>query len=56
MVKKKLNIGMVGYGFMGRAHSNAFKQTNNFFDLPYETVLKAACARDPAKLKTFADQ
>ena len=56
MAKKPLNIGMVGYGFMGRAHSNAFKQSSNFFDLPYKPVLKAACARDADKLKGFADQ
>ena len=56
MAKKKLNIGMVGYGFMGRTHSNAFKQCNNFFQLEHETVLKAACARDAGKLKAFADQ
>ena len=28
-----LNIGMIGYGFMGRAHSNAYRKVNNFFDL-----------------------
>jgi predicted dehydrogenase len=56
MARKTLNIGMVGYGFMGRAHSNAFKQVNNFFQLQHETVLKAACARDGTKLKLFADQ
>ena len=56
MAKKKLNIGMIGYGFMGRTHSNAFRQINPFFNLPYETVLKAICARDEAKLKPFADQ
>src|SRR5471032_1247041 len=55
MAKKTLNIGMIGYGFMGRAHSNAYKQVGQFFDLPYEVVLKAACARDAAKVKTFAD-
>jgi len=26
---------MIGYGFMGRAHSNAYTQVNHFFDLPY---------------------
>src|SRR5262245_55093905 len=52
---KTLNIGMVGYGFMGRAHSNAYRKVNNFFDLPYRPVLKAACARDAGKLKAFAD-
>ncbi len=55
-MKKPLNIGMVGYGFMGRAHSNAFKQVNNFFQLQHATVLKAVCARDAGKLKSFAEQ
>jgi predicted dehydrogenase len=55
-MSKPLNIGMIGYGFMGRAHSNAYRRVNNFFDLPYRVVLKAACARDAAKLKAFADQ
>ncbi len=56
MAKKKLNIGMVGYGFMGRAHSNAFSQVSHFFDLKHQPVLKATCARDAGKLKGFADQ
>jgi predicted dehydrogenase len=56
MAKKKLNIGMVGYGFMGRTHSNAFSQIGHFFDLPFDAVLKVTCARDAAKLKPFADQ
>lgn len=52
---KKLNIGMVGYGFMGRAHSNAWRRVPNFFDTGYEPVLKAVAARDAAKAKGFAD-
>ncbi len=56
MKSKKLNIGMVGYGFMGRAHSNAFSQVSNFFQLQHQPVLKAACARDAGKLQAFADQ
>jgi len=43
--KKNLNIGIVGYGFMGRTHSNAYLQAPHFFDLPYRPVLKAVCAR-----------
>ena len=46
MAKKTLNIGLVGYGFMGRTHSNAFLQAPRFFDLPYQPVLKAVCARN----------
>jgi predicted dehydrogenase len=51
---KKLNIGLIGYGFMGRAHSNAFRKVSNFFDLEYQPVLKAVCGRDEAKVKAFA--
>src|SRR3954451_24234633 len=51
-----LRVGMIGYGFMGRAHSNAYRKVGNFFELAYQTVLQAACARDEAKLKAFADQ
>src|SRR5438445_9689516 len=54
--KKKLNVGLVGYGFMGRTHSNAFGQVNNFFELDYEPVPKAVCARDADKVKAFAGQ
>jgi predicted dehydrogenase len=53
---KPLNIGMIGYGFMGRAHSNAYKQVGQFFPSQHKVVLKAACARDAAKAKAFADQ
>src|SRR3954451_17135464 len=52
---KPLNIGMIGYGFMGRAHSNAYRKVNNFFDLEYRPVLKAVCARDKDKAQAFAN-
>ena len=55
-MKKKLRIGMVGYGFMGRTHSNAFRTAPNFFDLPYEPILKTVCARNAEKARVFADQ
>jgi predicted dehydrogenase len=51
---KKLNIGLIGYGFMGRAHSNAFAKVNHFFDLEHQVVLKAVCGRDGGKVKAFA--
>jgi predicted dehydrogenase len=51
---KKLNVGLIGYGFMGRTHSNAFRKVNNFFDLEYQPVLKAICARDEKKARNFA--
>jgi len=53
-MKKKLNVGLVGYGFMGRTHSNAFVHAPRFFDVPYEPVLKAVCARNADRVKAFA--
>src|SRR6478672_6390453 len=53
---KKLNVGLIGYGFMGRTHSNAFRKVNNFFDLEYQPVLKAICARDEKKARAFASK
>lgn len=52
---KELRIGMIGYGFMGRTHSNAYKRLNDFFPVEHRPVLKAVCARDPEKAKAFAD-
>ncbi len=54
-MKKPLNVGMIGYGFMGRAHSNAYRQVGPFFNGAYQPVLKAACARSADKIKPFAD-
>ncbi len=52
--KRELNIAMVGRGFMGRAHSNAFRQAGVFFDVPYELRLKVVCARDQGAVQQFA--
>ncbi len=51
---KKLNVGLIGCGFMGRTHSNASRKVNNFFDLKYQPVLKAVCDIDPARAQAFA--
>ena len=53
---KTLNVGMIGYGFMGRAHSNAYRMVGNFFDLPREPVLKVACGLVEEEAKAFAKQ
>src|SRR6266404_5761502 len=47
---------MIGYGFMGRAPSNAYRKVNNLFDLAYQPVLKAVCARSADKAKAFAEK
>jgi predicted dehydrogenase len=52
---KQLNIGMVGYGFMARAHSNAWSNVSHFFDTGYRPVLKAVAARNASKVRHFAE-
>lgn len=52
---KPVNVGLIGYGFMGRTHSNAYRQVNKFFKLDCQPVLKACCARNEAKIKEFAE-
>ncbi len=54
MAKDKLRIGMVGYGFMGRTHSNAFTQAPKFFDLAREPELVAVAARNKDRAEEFA--
>lgn len=54
--KKELNIGMIGYGFMARTHSNAHRRVGNFFDLDYKPVLKTVCGLVPAEAEAFADR
>ena len=51
---KKLNIAIIGQGFMGRAHSNAYHQVNHFFETGYELRLKVICGRNQAGLEKMA--
>ena len=52
-----VRIGMIGYGFMGRAHTNGYKRCADFFpELGHQPVLQAACARNAEKVQAFADQ
>jgi predicted dehydrogenase len=53
---KTLNIGIVGYKFMGKAHSNAWSRAPQFFDMTTRPVLKVACGRNAAGLKEFAER
>jgi predicted dehydrogenase len=54
---KTLRIGMIGGGFMGRTHSNAYNQVSHFFpELAYRPVLQAVCTRSPDKVRAFAAQ
>ncbi len=55
MTMKPLNVGMVGTGLMGRAHTNAFRQAPQFFPLQRRPVLQAVCGRDVQKAQAFAE-
>jgi predicted dehydrogenase len=44
--RRTLGVAMIGHGFMGRAHSNAWRQAPRFFDLPAELRMKTICGRN----------
>jgi len=52
--RRTLTVGLVGYNFMGRAHSNAWRQAPRFFDLPADLRLKTICGRDASAAKKAA--
>ena len=54
-MSKPVRVGLIGYGFMGRTHSNAYRQGGKFFDIEHTPVLQACCARSEDKIKDFAD-
>src|ERR1700682_5682751 len=56
MPRQKLNVAVIGTGFIAKAHSNAFRQVTHFFDVPYELGLKVVCGRNQAKLDAAAAQ
>ena len=53
-MKKTLNIAIIGMGFMGRAHSNAWSQLNKFFDAEYDICLKAVAGKNEERTRQFA--
>jgi predicted dehydrogenase len=52
---KKLNIAMIGYRFMGKAHSNAWRQVSRFFEPALEPVMKVVCGRNEEEVKKAAE-
>jgi len=54
--RRTLQVGLIGHGFMGKAHSNAWRQAPRFFDLPAEVKLRTICGRDARVLKKSAAQ
>lgn len=56
MAKKEVGIGLIGYAFMGKTHSNAFRQVGRFFDdLEVKPVMRAICGRNEENVKRAAD-
>lgn len=55
-MKDTLNIGLVGYKFMGKAHSNAFRKVGMFFEPSLKVNMKAICGRDEEWVKESAEK
>jgi len=53
---KKIRIGMIGYNFMGRAHSHAYRDVPFYFGLDVEPVLHTIVGRDEEKVSAAADK
>ena len=50
-----VNVGLIGYKFMGKAHSNAYRSVGMFFPLENRVVMKAICGRDREGVKQAAE-
>jgi predicted dehydrogenase len=55
-MSKELRIGMIGYAFMGAAHSQAWRTAPHFFDLPLHPVMRVVAGRDAARAATAAQR
>jgi predicted dehydrogenase len=51
----EIGVGLVGYRFMGRAHSNAYRQVAHFFDVDPAPRMVALCGRDEAAVSQAAN-
>ncbi|WP_030265717.1 Gfo/Idh/MocA family protein [Streptomyces violens] len=51
-----LGIGMVGYAFMGAAHSQGWRTAARVFDLPLRPAMNAVCGRDAGAVRAAADR
>ncbi len=51
---KQVRVGMVGYKFMGRAHSHAYRDVAHFMNLDAEPVMVALCGRDEVAVREAA--
>lgn len=53
---KEVRVGMIGYKFMGKAHSHAYRDLPMFFPKVAKPVMKAICGRDPQGVEQAAAQ
>jgi predicted dehydrogenase len=53
-MSKTLNLAVIGYGFMGKAHSNAYRQVNHFFETEHKFNPKVICGRNAENAQKFA--
>jgi predicted dehydrogenase len=51
-----LNVAMIGTGFMGRAHSQAWASVNRFFHLPHRARMRTVGGRDAKRTRAFCEQ
>ena len=56
MSRPNLNICLIGYKFMGKAHSQAWQTVDRFFDLDARPVMKIVCGRDARAVGEFAER
>src|SRR6267143_1080722 len=54
VTRRTLAVGLIGYNFMGKAHSNAWRQAPRFFNLPATPRLRTICGRSRAAVKKAA--
>ncbi|MGY1704906.1 Gfo/Idh/MocA family protein [Geodermatophilus sp. SYSU D00697] len=51
-----LGVGLIGYAFMGAAHSQAWRTAPHFFELPLRPELTVLAGRDPARVADAAER
>ena len=54
MARRTLRVGMIGYRFMGKAHSNGWRQAPRFFPLGADVDMHTVCGRDPVAVEKAA--
>lgn len=55
-MKRTLKVGLIGHNFMGKAHSNAWRQAPRFFDLPAEIEMNTICGRNRSAVRRAASR